>query len=102
MHRTEGNEARYPMKLVNYMGCGLLVIGNDVGETKYLLADGRGVLMKGDSITKLSELIDNTIANFEKLKIKGKKSKAYVFNNLNEDVISLKLIGVMKSVKKHN
>ena len=89
-----------PIKVVEYMGCGIPFIGTGFGEIERLAKEsGAGVVIKNDPNT-IAQSIESLYYDEEKCKIMGHRARNYAENEFNKIKIIERLLNTICPIPK--
>jgi len=91
------NNCKCPLRLYEYMACGLPIVSTKVGEPAYVLKDGVGLLVE-PNVESVSDSIMNLIENKELAKTMGGRGRKLIEEEYNWEVLGRKLVEFYESL----
>ena len=91
------NQCKCPLRLFEYMACGLPIVSTRVGEPAYVLKDGTGLLVE-PNVESVSDGIMNLIENKELAKTMGGRGRKLIEEEYNWQNLGEKLVKFYEKV----
>ena len=91
------NNCKCPLRLYEYMACGLPIVSTKVGEPAYVLKDGAGLLVE-PNVESVSDGIMNLIENKELAKTMGGRGRKLIEEEYNWQNLGEKLVKFYEKV----
>lgn len=88
-----------PLKIFEYFGCGLPVVGSDVGQISKLLASGRGHLVPVGDFHAMSSSIHSLLNDPEAAKETGECARRWVLKNATWKIRAREILDLVEAVR---
>ncbi len=88
-----------PLKIFEYFGCGLPVVGSDVGQISGLLASGRGHLVPVGDLHAMSDSIHSLLNDPEAARKTGDCARRWVLKNATWKIRAREILDLVEAVR---
>ncbi len=80
------------------MACGLPVISSDVGMAQELLGEGKGIILKQETLEELTNAIDELLSDEKKRQAMGKKAHSFIVDRYSWDKVAKQMDALYQKV----
>ena len=88
-----------PLKIFEYFGCGLPVVGSDVGQITSLLASGRGHLVPVGDLHAMSSSIHALLNDPEAARKTGDCARRWVLKNATWEIRAREILDLVEAIR---